>query len=249
MGCSDKEIGKRIAKMRKLYRDKDGKKLTQDGLAKAVCLSRTIIAKIESGIQPALPNQLFDFAKLFGVTVDYLVSGVSSENRTASDELGLAHESLETLKQWQRTTVTNGKPGPDEFARNRLYALNALVQLDQGNEALDDIFHYLVTDFGNAWYVNESLGVDEDGQPVGYFTESNTVPITELHFDSAVPNAGKGVRLSVDFMRYALLEDIIGKIKKMREAVSSQRKTLAEREKELEKSYQQALEDDDGMEV
>ncbi len=221
MNCSDRDIGKRIARLRKEYSKKSGTKLTQDGLAETVKLSRTIIAKIETGVQPLTPGQLEDIAKFFGVSVDYLVTGISSENTTVADELGLANKSIETLKRWQNAFVENGKAESDERGRNRLFALNVLLQSDEGAETLDDIYAYLTTDFENAWYTEDKIE-SHDGFEAVIAERQNSRPIESLEFDSVINGVNTPVRVPVRFMREAALRDMEKHIENMRRSVRRQ---------------------------
>ncbi len=214
MNCSDKQIGKRIAGLRKGHFKKTGKRLTQDALANAVGLSRTIIAKIETGVQPLTPQQLANVARFFGVSVDYLVTGVSTENTAIASELGLSQNSIERLKQ----TMSMAKDGHDEFGRNRLFALNVLLQSPDGEELLDDLFRYMVTDFDHAiTFIEHTFDSGESFEIV-----NRNRPVSKLRFESVMREPQAPINIPVSYLREALLREIEAKLSKLREDVIRQ---------------------------
>lgn len=196
-----------------------------------VGLSRTIVAKIESGIQPATPTQLNDFAKLFGVSIDYLVTGISTENTTVADDLGLTQTSIEQLKKMNTSSIVDGKETRNDTGKNRLYALNMLLTLQDGLNVLDSICRYLLTDFDNAWFYNESIDYDEDGKPLHFYHETNKIPIRYLNFDNAV-KPDQGVTIPVRFLSDAILQDISDSIKQMRSIAAAAHIPVDERMKQ-----------------
>lgn len=234
MECSDKKIGKRIARLRKECAGKEGKKLTQDDLAKAVGLSRTIIAKIESGIQPLTPVQLYDISKFFDVSTDYIVSGVSSENTTVSDELGLMQNTINRLKEMNTRAHVGGKEHPDTTDHDVLYAVNMLLGTPEGNNVLTNICHYLITDFDRASYHIDETWVDEEGD-LQHYGEANTQPIERLFFERAVMYHGRGIEIECKLFSYALLQAINSGLKTLRNKVIAMEGTPYEERKEIEK--------------
>jgi len=233
MKCSDKDIGKRIAQLRKEYKTSNGKKLTQDDLATAVGLSRTIIAKIESGIQPLTPVQLYDISKFFGVSSDYIVSGVSSENTTVSDELGLTQNTIIKLKEMKERAYAGGKEHPDTIDHDVLYAVNMLLGTSEGANVLTNICHYLITDFDRASYQIDETWVDEEGD-LRHYGEANKQPIERLFFERAVMYHGRGIEIECKLFSYALLQAINSGLKTLRDKVIAMEGTPYDKRKEIE---------------
>lgn len=55
-------------------------KLSQEFVARQMCLSRPTISAIESGQRKATADELAEFSKLYGVSTDDLMYGKASEN-------------------------------------------------------------------------------------------------------------------------------------------------------------------------
>ncbi len=200
MVCSDKNIGERIAELRK---KKVG--MTQSELAEAVGLSRAILAKIEIGSQPLKPDQLFNISRVLGVTVDFLVSGVAAENVAISDDLGLSQGAIEALKFLKTSSVGNGI----------LFAVNTLLESDEGQEMLDIIDKYFTVDFSSAEYRLSVTKFAADGAMLR--TDYNVPhPIERLHFGD---DSGKGIDISVGLLRFGMLETVKNSLDKIRKQV------------------------------
>lgn len=198
MVCSDVEIGKRIAKLRKKCQ------MTQNELAESVGLSRPILAKIETGSQPLKPDQLYSICKVLGVTADFLLSGVATENVTISDDLGLSQSAIEALKMLKNSS----------YGKDILYGVNMLLEKVEGHELLESLYYYFTIDFDSAYYdVSVSRFVDGKIQQ----TEFN-VPhaIEELHFKN---DSGDAIEIEVSMLRFALLEGIKNEMNIIRKQV------------------------------
>lgn len=199
MKCSDKEIGKRLAKLRK------DAGLTQSDLAEAIGLSRTILAKIETGNQPLKPDQLYSVAKVLKVTSDELLSGVATENVTVADDLGLSQGAIVALKFLKTSSVGNGI----------LSALNTLLESDEGQEMLETIHHYLTVDFSSAEYNLSVTRFSADGEMLR--TDYNVPhPIERLRFGN---NTGDGIEIPVSLLRFAMLEAVKNSLNNIRKQV------------------------------
>lgn len=199
MVCSDVEIGKRIATLRK------DAGLTQNALAEAIGLSRTILAKIETGNQALKPDQLYSVAKVLKVTSDELLSGVAAENVAISDDLGLSQGAIEALKFLKTSSVGNGI----------LSAVNTLLESDEGQEMLDTINKYFTVDFSSATYNLSVTKFAADGEMLR--TDYNVPhPIERLHFGD---DSGKGIDISVGLLRFAMLEAVKNSLDKIRKHV------------------------------
>ena len=93
-------IGRRIEELRKKKGDELGSKFTQEMLAQAIGVNRSLVAKWESYSRKISAEEMNKVCDFFGVSLDYLLTGVNPENRTISSELGLNEESINTLKKY-----------------------------------------------------------------------------------------------------------------------------------------------------
>lgn len=176
--CSPVDIGKRLSRLRRSYKDASGKKLSQESLAKKLGFSREQIAKFESGRQSLAPDQISSISQFFGITTDQLITGIKSENQAVANELGLNNDSIEFLKALSEAEGdkpfpirwTDGyAPGEDLYgtspAKNFdgtytvesvypseiLQLVNWLLSHTEGHELLAMLFTYLFTDEDNCW--------------------------------------------------------------------------------------------------
>lgn len=69
------QFGERLAKLR------DGKKLTQEGLAKILHISKSSLAMYEINKREPNIDTLVKIARYFGVSLDYLLTGKEPELR------------------------------------------------------------------------------------------------------------------------------------------------------------------------
>jgi len=92
MSCSISEIGTRIAALR------GEREVSQDDLAKALNVSREVVAKWENGSRDLKTQYSVALADYFGVTCDELLRGIKPENIKINKELGLSNDSIEALK-------------------------------------------------------------------------------------------------------------------------------------------------------
>lgn len=77
---------------------KTGRTVTQKELAETVGVrAQTISLYINGNTQPT-PETLVKMAEFFGVSVDYLLTGISSENKDINEEIGLSNEAINFLK-------------------------------------------------------------------------------------------------------------------------------------------------------
>lgn len=75
-----------------------GEKTTQKALAQAIGIRpQTISLYLDGSTQPNADN-LFKIARYFNVSVDFLLSGVSSENKAIHEALGLSETAVNMLK-------------------------------------------------------------------------------------------------------------------------------------------------------
>lgn len=77
-------------------------KTTQQQLAQFLGVSKQAVSLYCKG--ESLPNcyQLLRIAEFFGVSTDYLLTGIKPENQSTHDELGLSNEAIEQIKNLSR---------------------------------------------------------------------------------------------------------------------------------------------------
>lgn len=80
-----------------------GEKTTQKALAESIGIRpQTISLYMDGSTQPTADN-LFKIAKYFDVSVDYLLTGVSSENKELHKALGLSERAITLIKRAHKT--------------------------------------------------------------------------------------------------------------------------------------------------
>lgn len=94
-------IGKRIEALRKQKGEQLGKKFTQEMLAQALRVDRSLVAKWESYTRKISAEEMLKVCDFFDISLDYLLTGVNPENRTIASELGLNEESIQTLRLYK----------------------------------------------------------------------------------------------------------------------------------------------------
>jgi len=89
---------------------KTGEKTTQKALAQAVGIRpQTISLYLDGSTQPNADN-LYKIARYFNVSVDFLLSGVSSENKSIHETLGLSEGTVNMLKMVNERDRTSEMP-------------------------------------------------------------------------------------------------------------------------------------------
>ena len=97
-------IGERIAHLRKV------KGISQGELAKAMYVKREVVTHWEVGDRDLKTEYTIKLADYFGVTCDYLLRGVYSENVDISRATGLNNKSIEHLKMVSQLAVEGKHP-------------------------------------------------------------------------------------------------------------------------------------------
>lgn len=116
-----------LRKLMKEYRDKDGKKDSQEALATVIGVQRQTISGYLNGLSSPDWEKIVKIAKRYGVSTDFLL-GVSGDKRIdhiAVDELGLpqqAVENLRSIKEW-----ADKEQDPDGDFHRRLEILRRLL--------------------------------------------------------------------------------------------------------------------------
>ena len=99
---------------------KDGHSTTYKTLGEAVGVRQQTISQYASGQTQPTADVLLRIAKYFDVSVDYLLTGVSSANITYNEEFGLSERAIELLKKARSYC-------PDPFA----YPCKTIPYLDE----------------------------------------------------------------------------------------------------------------------
>ena len=82
-----------------------GKRTTLKELAKAVGVRQQTVSLYKNGETQPTPETLVRIADYFDVSVDYLLTGVSSQNKPIYEELGLSEEAIGMLKRAKETAI------------------------------------------------------------------------------------------------------------------------------------------------
>ena len=92
-------IGERIVHLRKV------KGISQGDLAKALFVKREVVAYWEEGRRDLKTDYTIKLADYFGVTCDYLLRGIQSENVDIARATGLNDKSIEHIKMTAQLTT------------------------------------------------------------------------------------------------------------------------------------------------
>lgn len=93
----------------------DGRATTHKALADAVGVRPQTISLYAAGETQPTPDTLLKISEYFGVSVDYLLTGVSSENKSINNELGLSEKAIHKLKQAVLEDTANHHPSAIEL--------------------------------------------------------------------------------------------------------------------------------------
>ena len=97
-------IGERIAHLRKV------KGISQGDLAKAMYVKREVVTHWEVGDRDLKTEYTIKLADYFGVTCDYLLRGIQSENVDVARVTGLNNKSIENIKMLARLSTECNHP-------------------------------------------------------------------------------------------------------------------------------------------
>jgi transcriptional regulator with XRE-family HTH domain len=87
-----------------------GAKTTLKELAEAIGIRQQTVSLYKNGETQPTPETLVKIAEFFGVSVDYLLTGISSHNKPIHEELGLSEEAIGMLKTAKATDGFFGGP-------------------------------------------------------------------------------------------------------------------------------------------
>lgn len=87
---------------------KNGGKTTLKALGEYVGIRQQTISLYKNGATQPTPENLVKIAEYFNVSVDYLLTGISSENKDMHEELGLSEDAITLMKYAKDTEGFNG---------------------------------------------------------------------------------------------------------------------------------------------
>jgi len=85
-------------------------KTTLKELAEAIGIRQQTVSLYKNGETQPTPETLVKIAEFFGVSVDYLLTGISSENKAINEELGLSEDAIDMLKRAKDADSFDGGP-------------------------------------------------------------------------------------------------------------------------------------------
>lgn len=117
---------------------KDGHSTTYKALGEAVGVRQQTISQYASGQTHPTADVVLRIAKYFDVSVDYLLTGVSSYNKEYSEELGLSEKAVELLKRAKEMY-----PQTDLERTRTMPYLDELLSDNEFYEFLDALYYYV----------------------------------------------------------------------------------------------------------
>ena len=121
-------------------RPKDGKSTTYKALGEAVNVRQQTISQYASGQTQPTADVLLKIAKFFDVSVDYLLTGVSSQNETFHKALGLSDQAIDYLR---RARDMYPQPDPDPDRIHTIPFLDEVLSDKDFYEFLDALYYYV----------------------------------------------------------------------------------------------------------
>ena len=119
---------------------KDGHSTTYKALGEAVGVRQQTISQYASGQTQPTADVVLRIAQFFDVSVNYLLTGVSSFNKEYSQELGLSETAVEHLK---RAKNLYPQVDPDPARVRTIPYLDELLSDDEFYEFLDALYYYV----------------------------------------------------------------------------------------------------------
>ena len=105
-------------------------------VAKEMGIDRTTLERYEKGERKPDIIMAYNIAKYYGVSLDYLIKGVSSDNDTVHEDTGLSDKAIDNLKKLRkRRTIKDQKT---------LATINLLLENLYFLEQSESLFDYLV---------------------------------------------------------------------------------------------------------
>ncbi len=139
---SPQAIGGRVRAMRK------SKGWITQKLADEIHITRSNLCSKESGTWAFSTEEIVRLSEVFGVTTDYILTGIRAENRPAAAALGLSDAALQALRSRD----------PD-----LMNILDYMLSRKAGRDILSVLWWYICTDYGSGL---EFYGADGEKLPV-----------------------------------------------------------------------------------
>lgn len=109
-----------------------GAKTTLKELAEAIGIRQQTVSLYKNGETQPTPETLVKIAEFFGVSVDYLLTGISSQNKSIHEELGLSEKAISMLKTAKAIEALDEMP-------TLLDTLNGLLSDRDFYDFMDDL--------------------------------------------------------------------------------------------------------------
>ena len=238
------------------------KEVSQLELSRKTGISQSTISAMLPGMDDAKKypatsyENILALAKFFNVSVDWLLG--NSEYRSTSQSIkiaakttGLSDAAISVLRDLKKKSAAKAKN--DSYEYDILYAINTLILSDKGNDIIENICHYLITDFDAGNYSIEELHVDDSGNPNEYYEEHNNRPIEKIYFERAVVGHGHGIAIDCKLMRYALTQAISSDLEQLRKTVIAESGMTFEQRRKLDEedyiTYMEKVHADMNMDI
>lgn len=157
------------------HHPKDGHSTTYKALGEGVGVRQQTISQYASGQTQPTADVALRIARFFGVSVDYLLTGVSSYNKDYAEELGLSDTSVELLRRAKELY-----PQTDLERVHTMPYLDELLSDKDFYEFLDGLY-YSVESLKSAQAARERMQKAYEGLNIeGYFTWQMQMDIQEF---------------------------------------------------------------------
>ena len=117
---------------------KEGHQTTYKALGEAVGVRQQTISQYASGQTQPTADVILKIAQFFDVSVDYLLTGVSSYNKEYNKDLGLSEKSVECLRK-----ARSMYPQIDMDTVRTIPYLDELLSDDEFYEFVDGLYYYV----------------------------------------------------------------------------------------------------------
>ena len=109
-----------------------GARTTLKELAEAIGIRQQTVSLYKNGETQPTPETLVKIAEFFNVSVDYLLTGISSQNKSINEELGLCEAAIDMLRKVKATETFDGTTSLHD-------TLNGLLSDRDFYDFLDDV--------------------------------------------------------------------------------------------------------------
>lgn len=143
---------------------KDGHKTTYKDLGEAVGVRQQTISQYAAGQTQPTADVVLKIARFFDVSVDYMLTGISSDNKGYHEELGLSDEAIQYLKQARELTIME-----DSGSEGTIPYLDELLSDKDFYQFMDEIA-YKIASLKNVQKNRKKAAKKYDGLDVeGYY--------------------------------------------------------------------------------